>query len=186
MIRPIVPTDTEAIITLAQSLDMFDTQGLEYIRQTLDSYHQGNDHDDQGNHRGNGREQWYVADNGGADNGGTDDGGADNGGVDNGEILGVIYYCAPEPMTQGTWNILMLLVCPEHQGQGYGKALIQHLEQILTDRGERLVIVETSSLENFQGAQAFYRKCGYQEEGRIKHFYDRGNDKIIFSKILGA
>lgn len=42
-------------------------------------------------------------------------------------LVGVI-YCVPEPMTQGTWNILMLLVDRDRQRQGYGSALISYIE----------------------------------------------------------
>ena len=99
------------------------------------------------------------------------------------ELVGVI-YCTLEPMTKGTWNILLLLVSPKHHGQGYGTALISYVEETLIARNARLIIVETSSLDEFVRARAFYHKCGYTEEGRIRDFYEAGNDKIIFSKKL--
>lgn len=101
------------------------------------------------------------------------------------EPVGVI-YCTPEPMTQGTWNILMLLVSPKHHRKGYGRALISHVEETLRANSARLVIVETSSLDDFKGARAFYLKCGYMEEARISNFYAAGDHKIIFSKELNA
>jgi len=101
---------------------------------------------------------------------------------DNG-FVGVI-YCAPEPMTHRTWNILMLLVNPDRHSQGHGRALMSYVEQTLANRGERLLIVETSSLDDFQRARAFYSKCGYKEEARIADFYADGDDKIVFSKAL--
>ena len=114
---------------------------------------------------GNSKDLWYVAD--------------DNG------LEGVL-YCVPEPMTSGTWNVLMLLVNPDHQGQGYGRALMNYIEQTLVERGERLLIVETSSLDDFESARGFYSKCGYHEEARIRDFYAEGDDKIVFSKALKA
>ena len=101
---------------------------------------------------------------------------------DNG-LVGVI-YCTPEPMTIGTWNVLMLLVDRDLQRQGHGSALMSHVEQTLRDLGERLLIVETSSLGEFKPARKFYSKCGFREEARIRNFYEPGNDKIIFSKAL--
>lgn len=95
-----------------------------------------------------------------------------------------VLYCAPEPMTNGTWNILMLLVSPDFQRQGHGRSLISHVEKILAARGERLVIVETSSVDGFESARAFYSKCGYTEEARIRNFYTAGDDKVVFSKDL--
>ena len=99
------------------------------------------------------------------------------------DLVGVI-YCAPEPMTCGTWNVLMLLVSRDRQRQGYGSALMSYVEQTLVDRGERLLIVETSSLDEFEPARKFYFKCGFNEEARIRDFYAAEEDKIVFSKTL--
>ena len=100
-------------------------------------------------------------------------------------LVGVI-YCAPEPMTRGTWNVLMLLVERDRQRQGHGSALMSYVEQTLRDRGERLLIVETSSLDEFESAQKFYSQFGFNEEARIRNFYAAGEDKIIFTKKLGG
>ncbi len=62
----------------------------------------------------------------------------------------------PKPMTNGTWNVLMLLVDRDRQRQGHGSALMSYIEQTLRDRGERLLIVETSSLDEFEPARKFY------------------------------
>lgn len=48
-------------------------------------------------------------------------------------LVGVI-YCTPEPMTNGTWNVLMLLVDRDRQRRGYSSALMSYVEQILRDR----------------------------------------------------
>ena len=47
-------------------------------------------------------------------------------------------------------------------------------------------LVETSGLPEFERARAFYRKCGYEEEARIREFYNAGEDKIVFRKALRA
>ncbi|WP_413160809.1 GNAT family N-acetyltransferase [Capilliphycus salinus ALCB114379] len=101
---------------------------------------------------------------------------------DNG-LVGVA-YCTPERMTNGTWNLLLIAVHPNYQGQGRGSALLRYVEQTLTGRGERLLLVETSGLPSFERTRAFYRKCGYDEEARIRDFYDVGNDKIVYHKML--
>ena len=95
-----------------------------------------------------------------------------------------IAYCAPERMTEGTWNILLIAVHPDYQGKGYGTSILNYIEWILAARGERLLLVETSSLDGFKLAQAFYLKCGYEQEARIREFYQAGEDKIVFRKLL--
>ena len=98
-------------------------------------------------------------------------------------LIGVAYY-APERLTEGTWNLYLLAIHPHQQGQGRGTAIMRHVEQVLSERGERVLLVETSGLPDFEYQRAFYRKCGYQEEARIRDFYTAGDDKVIFRKSL--
>jgi len=102
---------------------------------------------------------------------------------DNGKPI-AIAYCALEKMTEGTWNLYLIAVHPEHQGVGYGTSIVQYIEKTLTDRGERILLVETSALESFEETREFYRKCGYEQEAQIRDFYQAGEDKIIFRKSL--
>lgn len=44
----------------------------------------------------------------------------------------------------------------------------------------------TSGLASFERTRAFYRKCGYDEEARIRDFYRAGDDKIVYRKALAA
>ena len=93
-------------------------------------------------------------------------------------------YCASEKMTEGTWNLYLIAVHPQHQGQGYGTSMMNYIEQLLAARGERILLVETSGLDSFAKTRAFYRRCGYEEEARIREFYQAGEDKIVFRKSL--
>lgn len=102
---------------------------------------------------------------------------------EDGNIAGVT-YCAPEQMTNGTWNLLLIAIHPDRQGCGRGTALIRVVERTATERGARLLLVETSGTPDFEGARAFYRKREYEEEARIREFYAAGDDKIIFRKLL--
>ncbi|CAK7032447.1 MAG: hypothetical protein DESF_01364 [Desulfovibrio sp.] len=93
-------------------------------------------------------------------------------------------YCAPEPMTKGTWNALMLLVREDAQGRGRGSELMQAVEKQLKTQKARLLIVETSGTEGFEQAQRFYGKNGFMKVAQIPDFYDSGDDKIVFAKRL--
>ncbi len=95
-----------------------------------------------------------------------------------------IAYYAPEKMTEGTWNLYLIAVHPDYQGQGVGTAMMNYIEEVLAKRGERVLLVETSGLASFEDTRKFYRKCGYEEEARIREFYQAGEDKIIFRKSL--
>ena len=95
-----------------------------------------------------------------------------------------IAYYAPERMTQGTWNVLLIAVHPGQQGKGLGSALMRHIELALAAKGARVLLVETSGLASFERTRAFYVKLGYGREARIRDFYDAGEDMIIFRKAL--
>ena len=97
-----------------------------------------------------------------------------------------VAFCEAERMTQGTWNLLAIGVRPDHQGHGIGAGLVASLEAMLAQRGERLLIVETSGLPEYEPARRFYRSLGYTEEARIREFYAAGEDKIVFRKSLAV
>lgn len=154
MIRPTIPDDTSALITLAEASGLFEPNQTDELVKMLAQHFDSN---------GNSRDFWI-----------TDD--------DNGPV-GVVYV-APERMTEGTWNLYLIAVHPDRQRQGRGKVLLEHVEQMLTNRGERVLLVETSGTEDFKYVRTFYRKCGYTEEARIRNFYTAGVDKIVYLKSL--
>lgn len=95
-----------------------------------------------------------------------------------------IAYCAPEKLTEGTWNLYLIAVHSDCQGKGIGTSMLHYIEQRLADCGERILLVETSGLTSFERTREFYRKCGYEKEARIREFYQAGEDKIVFRKLL--
>jgi ribosomal protein S18 acetylase RimI-like enzyme len=105
--------------------------------------------------------------------------------ADDGEPVGVA-YCAPEPVTAGTWNLLMLWTRADRHRRGHASALVRHLEQALRRRGARLLIVDTSGTPAFAAARAFYTKCGFVHEASITDFFAAGDDKLIFTQPLTA
>lgn len=93
-------------------------------------------------------------------------------------------YAEPERMTEGTVNLLAIAVDPARQNGGIGKALVGALIERLTEQGRRILIVETSSLDDYAGTRAFYAGLGFAHEARIRDFYRAGEDKIVFWKQL--
>jgi ribosomal protein S18 acetylase RimI-like enzyme len=93
-------------------------------------------------------------------------------------------YAVPEEMADGKWNMRALAVRPDLQGKGFGTAMIVALEQKLQSSNQRILIVDTSGTDDFALARNFYAKNGYQEEARVRDFWARGDDKVIFRKAL--
>lgn len=100
-----------------------------------------------------------------------------------GEIISIA-YCAPERMTSGTWNLLLIAVSKSMQGQGVGGDLLAHVEQNLLSNHARILLVETSSLPDYELTRKFYPKYGYQQIAVIPEYYDSGDDKVVFWKSL--
>ncbi len=103
---------------------------------------------------------------------------------DDGAPVAVAYH-APERMTSGTRNLLLIAVHPERQGRGLGAALMAHVEAQLVAAGARVLLVETSGLPAFARTRAFYAGLGYEEEARIRDFYAAGEDKVVFRRAFG-
>ncbi|MEM6452878.1 MAG: GNAT family N-acetyltransferase [Cyanobacteria bacterium P01_D01_bin.105] len=161
MIRAVTRDDIEQLLEVTQSIG-FEAEETDVLRGMLDEYFQ----DLEGQSRNSSGHRWVVDD-------------------DQGQLVSVAYY-APERMTRGTWNLYLIAVRPEFQGKGRGGALLRYVEADLRKSGDRLLIVETSGVEDFKPAQAFYRKNDFEQEARIRNFYDAGDDKIIFCKALNV
>ncbi|MBX9575369.1 MAG: GNAT family N-acetyltransferase [Caulobacteraceae bacterium] len=101
----------------------------------------------------------------------------------NDTIIGLV-YCAPERLTDQTWNLLLIAVHETEQGKGVGSRLTRHLEAALAARGGRILLVETSGLPEFDRTRAVYRSLDYVEVARIPAFYSPGEDKVVFWKAL--
>jgi ribosomal protein S18 acetylase RimI-like enzyme len=93
-------------------------------------------------------------------------------------------YAVAEKLTDGTWNMLAIAVLPSQQGGGLGTAITHKLEDMLRERGSRILIADTSGTEQFARTRKFYRKCDYAEESRIRDFWAAGDDKVTFRKAL--
>ncbi|MEO1657043.1 MAG: GNAT family N-acetyltransferase [Pseudomonadota bacterium] len=93
-------------------------------------------------------------------------------------------FCEPERATEGTWNLLAIGVDPAFQGQGIGTLMMRYIEDQLTGKGQRILLVETMGTPEFVSQRRFYGARGYTEEARIREFYEPGGDKVVFWKHL--
>ncbi|WP_341530278.1 GNAT family N-acetyltransferase [Nostoc sp. UHCC 0302] len=164
MIRPTMPNDTTALIALADATGLFQPNQLEELGEMLSEYFScSSDSDSLPDDK---TERFWI----------TDD---DNG------VVGIA-YCEMERMTDQTWNLQLIAIRPDRQGQGRGTTLLRYVEQTLMARGGRVLLIETSGTQDFERTRAFYRNCGYEEEARIRDFYQAGADKIVYRKALSA
>ncbi|MFN0280739.1 MAG: GNAT family N-acetyltransferase [Kineosporiaceae bacterium] len=103
-----------------------------------------------------------------------------------GRVDGAAYY-APEPFADRVWNLYFLAVQPRQHRSGIGTTLVSHVEHALRSAGEhvaRVLIVDTSSTDDYQAARRFYVRRGFDQEARVREFYGPGDDKVVFWKSL--
>jgi ribosomal protein S18 acetylase RimI-like enzyme len=158
MIRTITPADQQSVVALAVTAGLFATEDSGIVAQLLEAYFRTT------------MAEGHVCV------------------VDEDEdtVAAAVAYYAPTPATDRTWELLMIAVQPEQQGRGRGAALLQYIEAALQAQGQRLLIVQTSGLPHFARTRAFYSKCSYVQEARIRDYYADGEDMIMFCKALGV
>ncbi len=102
---------------------------------------------------------------------------------DAGSLAGYCCY-GPTPGTQGTYDLYWIAVAPSRQGTGVGSALLGEVERRLGERRARLLVVETSGRDGYEGARRFYGARGYRVAARLADFYSPADDRVVFTRSL--
>lgn len=103
--------------------------------------------------------------------------------LSNGKPLGFT-FTVPEEAANGSWNMLAIGVHSDSHGIGIGTRLIRATEDALISRQGRVLVVDTSGTEAFKNTRRFYMNLGYTEAGTIPDFWDPGDAKVTFFKLL--
>jgi GNAT superfamily N-acetyltransferase len=99
------------------------------------------------------------------------------------ENCAIGYVCwGPTPCTSGTFDLYWIAVHPDFQGHGIGKLLLDCAEEWARKDSARLMIIETSSINDYSATREFYLRNGYQQFAIIPDFYRQGDHKIIYGK----
>ena len=157
MIRPPTPQETDALVAIAAGTGVFKPIEIEALRGVLDDYHAG--------HIGPGHKAITY---------------------ESGDRpIGFAYY-APTEMTDRTWHLYWIFVDRNTQARGLGATIMRHVEQEIRAAGGRVLVVETSSLPNYEPTRRFYLKLGYRLVATIPDFYADGDDMNVFWKHVSA
>jgi ribosomal protein S18 acetylase RimI-like enzyme len=97
----------------------------------------------------------------------------------------VAYACfGATPGTDRTFDLYWIAVHPIAQRHGSGSQLLGEVERRLRERGARLLVVETSSRDEYAATRRFYTTRGYREVARMRDFYAPSDDRVIYTKSL--
>jgi len=105
------------------------------------------------------------------------------GAFDDGDLVGYACFGAT-PSTDRTCDLYWIAVHPDAQRSGAGAALMTDVEDRLAARRTRMVVIETSSRDDYAPTRRFYHKRGYVEAARLRDFYAAGDDRVVLTKRL--
>jgi ribosomal protein S18 acetylase RimI-like enzyme len=95
------------------------------------------------------------------------------------------YACwGPTPGTVGTWDLYWIVVEPARQGAGVGTQLLAEVERRLATSQGRLLVVETSSRNDYRPTRSFYERRGFTRAATIPGYYAPGDDLVLYTKDL--
>jgi ribosomal protein S18 acetylase RimI-like enzyme len=155
MIRPTVPSDTPALVALAEATQVFKPIEIEALQEVLEDYHtEMHKH----GHRAVTFEQQA-------------------------EIIGFAYY-APTAMTDRGWHLYWIAVSKQTQARGVGTKLLHHVEEDIRREHGRQLLIETSSLPHYELTRRFYLKHGYEQACALPDYYADGDAMVVFRKRL--
>jgi ribosomal protein S18 acetylase RimI-like enzyme len=102
---------------------------------------------------------------------------------DKDQPIGYICY-GQAPMTCGTFDLYWIVVDPKWQNKGVGSKLLNFLEDVVKNAKGRMILVDTSSIPEYEKTQRFYLRNGFTEVARVPDYYFPGNDRITFCKKI--
>jgi GNAT superfamily N-acetyltransferase len=155
MIRPTVPADTPALLTLTTETGIFKPHEIQALDEVLSDYHASN--------RALGHRSVTYE--------------------EKGQIIGYAYY-APAALTDRSWYLYWIAVQKTTQARGIGGTLLRFAEEEIRGANGRVLFIETSSLPHYELTRRFYLKHGYEQAAALRDFYCDGDDMVVFRKRL--
>jgi ribosomal protein S18 acetylase RimI-like enzyme len=100
-----------------------------------------------------------------------------------GKLAGYVCY-GMTALTQGAYDMYWLCTDSGLQKRGIGQALFEAVEGEVRKLQGRLIVIWTSGKSAYMPATSLYKKMGCESSGRIRDFYEPGDDLLVFTKYL--
>ena len=88
------------------------------------------------------------------------------------------------PCTLKSYDLYWIATHNDFRGKGIGRAVLEKTEEAVNHLGGKTVYVETSSREQYSSTRVFYEKNNYILKARFEDFYDIGDDKCVYTKVV--
>jgi ribosomal protein S18 acetylase RimI-like enzyme len=85
-------------------------------------------------------------------------------------------------MTDRTWYLYWIAVEKLAHGRGIGARLMRLVEESIAGAGGRQLLIETSSLPNYDATRRFYLKQGYELAATVPDYYADRDSMVVFRK----
>lgn len=103
--------------------------------------------------------------------------------IQEGKIRGFAVF-GPNPSTVGSWDLYWIAVSDEYRNKHFGSIILKDVELRAREDGCRVLWVETAGRPLYLPTRGFYESCDYEKVAQLKDYYDEGDDKVIYRKIL--
>ncbi len=95
------------------------------------------------------------------------------------------YTCyGPIACTQSSFDLFWIATHNDFRGKGVGRRLLDETYRNVRQLGGTSLYAETSAKEQYAPTRQFYDSNRFELEARLKDFYDKGDDKLIYVKRL--
>jgi ribosomal protein S18 acetylase RimI-like enzyme len=150
-----MPADTPTLVALAKETDVFKPHEIQALQEVLDDYHS--------TYHAHGHKCVTHE--------------------TKGQITGFAYY-APAAMTDRTWYLYWIAVTRQTQARGIGGTLLKYVEESIRAERGRFLLIETSSLPNYDLTRKFYLKHHYDQVAQLPDYYADGDSMVVFRKRM--
>jgi len=90
------------------------------------------------------------------------------------------------PCTLKSYDLYWIATHNDFRGKGIGRIVLKKTEEAVASLGGKTVYVETSSKEQYISTRLFYEKNDYTLKARFEDFYDIGDDKCVYTKVVDS
>ena len=102
---------------------------------------------------------------------------------DGDSLLGFACW-GPTALSQGANDLYWICTSQSAQGRGVAAALFRAVEQEVKARGRWLIVIWTSSRDEYAPARSFYQRMGCALQTQITDFYAKGEDLCVYVKRI--
>lgn len=152
---PSTPEDRPAILAAARSVGVFNAEEVETVNELFDG---------------------YVRD--------PQASGYNFLSCKDGEALLGFACWGPTALSHGATDLYWICTAHNAHGRGVASALFRAVEDAVRQLGRWLIVIWTSSREEYAPARQFYLRLGCELQTQIVDFYDRGEDLCVFVRRL--